>query len=374
MQPSLTAVLDALPVNAALLDHRGAILQANAAWNRFSVENDAPPCIDWRAFNYLEVCRKVEGPDSVWAYKAADALESVLTGRQSSAEFDYPCPAPHKERWFRFVAAVLPFEDAPSGAVVLHIDISDSKAAEKLAVASLEEIVKANEAKSSFLASVSHELRTPLNAILGFTEMMQQRIFGPVGHEKYVSYVDYIATSASLLLSVVNGLLDLARIEAGRHELRSEKLDLRSLVATTVNSLRSIAIARQLELVTIVEDVPEVAVGDGNAIRQILVNLLGNAIKFTPDGGRVACRVTSAGPWVQFNVEDSGPGMTEAEIALAREPFGQVQGMSPKDGNKGSGLGLPISIKLAEMHGGDLTISSRPGVGTAVTVRIPRNG
>lgn len=372
MQPSLLAVLDALPINAALLDHRGTILQANAAWTRFAIANDESPSIDWKAFNYLDLCRRVEGPDSVWAGKAVAALEAVLAGTVDSAAFDYPCPAPHKERWYRFVAAPLPFEDAPSGAIVLHIDISEAKAAEKLAIASLDEIIRANEAKSSFLASVSHELRTPLNAIIGFTEMMQLQVFGPLGNEKYASYVDYISTSANLLLNVVNGLLDLARIEAGRHDLRSETLDPRSLVCATVNSLRSMASARNLELVTLFEDVPDGFQGDGNAIRQILVNLLGNAIKFTPDGGTVTCRVGVAGPWIVFRVEDSGPGMTAAEIEVAREPFGQVRGRAPLNGNKGSGLGLPIAIKLAELHGGDLTISSRPGHGTVVTVRIPR--
>ena len=227
----------------------------------------------------------------------------------------------------------------------------------------------ANRAKSEFLANMSHELRTPLNAIIGFSELMQSALFGPLGSERYEEYVRDIHGSGNYLLGVINDILDMSKIEAGRFSLDREKIDLGPLIeeATRVITLqaeqKSIALEAQIGASMTIN-------ADRRAIKQIAINLLSNAVKFTPNGGKISVRARKTSDAVLLTIEDTGCGISKEALKKLGNPFEQVENQFTKT-HAGSGLGLAISRSLAELHGGALKIRSRSGVGTIVSVRIP---
>ena len=228
----------------------------------------------------------------------------------------------------------------------------------------------ANLAKSQFLANMSHELRTPLNAILGFSEVLENGIAGPL-QSRQTEYIGLIRQSGEHLLHVINEILDLARIDAGKLDLNDEVIDPRRLVDSCVALVMDRANAGLLHLsVEFESDMPRV-MADRTRLTEILLNLLTNAIKFTELGGTVAVTVRRAEVGgIEFAVQDTGIGMTPSEIEIALELFGQVDsGLARR--HEGTGLGLPLARKLAELHGGSLTIKSEKGRGTTVTVMLP---
>ena len=249
-------------------------------------------------------------------------------------------------------------------------DITEKVLAERAVVEAKAAAEAASLAKSHFLANMSHELRTPLNAILGFSEVLENGIAGPL-QSRQTEYVSLIRQSGEHLLHVINELLDLTRIDAGKLELYEEFVDPRMLVESCIALVKDRAAARLLRLsVEIQEDVPHLT-ADETRLTQILLNLLSNAIKFTELGGSidVAVRRSRSGG-VKFVVRDTGCGMTPAEVEIALELFGQVDaGLARR--HEGTGLGLPLARKLAELHGGSLTIESEKGRGTTVTVALP---
>jgi len=228
---------------------------------------------------------------------------------------------------------------------------------------------EANQAKSKFLANMSHELRTPLNAIIGFSEIMESGMFGPLGAEKYQEYCTDIRSSGEYLLDVINDILDMAKIEAGRIRLEFEDLELDSLLneAMRVVSAR----AQDKQLVLIDKIAPELRLrADRRALKQIALNLLSNAVKFTPAGGRVTLRGRATDECIVLAIVDSGIGIAEDALARLGRPFEQVESQLTKS-HQGSGLGLAISKSLVELHGGRMRIRSRLGKGTLVLVRLP---
>lgn len=227
----------------------------------------------------------------------------------------------------------------------------------------------ANVAKSHFLANMSHELRTPLNAILGFSEVLENGIAGPL-QSRQVEYVGLIRQSGEHLLHLINEILDLARIDAGKLDLHEEVIEPRKLVDSAIALVRDRAAAGLLKLSVDIEDVPPL-MADRTRLTEILLNLLSNAIKFTELGGaiNVLVRRTEEGG-AAFVVRDNGSGMTEAEIEIALERFGQVDGGLARQ-HEGSGLGLPLARKLAELHGGSLRLHSEKGRGTTATAVLP---
>jgi len=261
----------------------------------------------------------------------------------------------------------------PDGAVVsLYSDITERKASEQKMLQALSQAELANRAKSDFLANMSHELRTPLNAIIGFAEAVSSELLGPVRDKKQLEYIKDIHSSGLLLLSIINDVLDMSKIEAGKLELARERVPVQPLIGEAVRMVRERARTRKLALVvTVPED--EISVwGDERAIKQIMLNLLSNAVKFSHEGGRIDIRVSldDAGDLV-LDVEDYGIGMAEHEIDRALEPFGQAKPAVTK-AHGGTGLGLPIAKGLAEAHGGTLVIKSNPGHGTQVRVGLPQ--
>lgn len=229
---------------------------------------------------------------------------------------------------------------------------------------------RTNRAKTRFLANMSHELRTPLNAIIGFTEMIEKSVFGPVGHPKYAEYLADILTSAQHLLGVINGILDLSRIEAGRLELAESVFDLNEAISSAMRVVKSLAERGQIQL-SVATDRPLPSIlGEERKIIQVLVNLLSNAVKFTSPGGHIVVRARAdLARGLTLTVSDDGIGIAPDHLDLVMEPFGQVESELNRK-YEGTGLGLPLSKAFVELHGGSLTLRSTPGRGIAVTVHL----
>lgn len=227
-------------------------------------------------------------------------------------------------------------------------------------------------AKSEFLANISHELRTPLNAVIGFSEVMIQEVFGPIGNDRYREYAGDIRQSGLHLLGVINDLLDYSKLEAGRLELHVEDVSPAAILDKCTRMMRQRVDAEHLTLSTDIGDAADVVVqGDDRKITQIILNLLSNSIKFTPAGGIIRLSIRQSGDGVDIVVADSGIGMSKNDIALALAPFGQVDSSLNRE-YAGTGLGLPLSKSLVELHGGTMTIDSAPGKGTTFTVHLSR--
>lgn len=233
------------------------------------------------------------------------------------------------------------------------------------------EIERADRLKSEFLASMSHELRTPLHTIIGFTELLLEQIEGPL-NPKQQRFLTHIHNDSRHLLELINDILDLSKIEAGRVELKPEWFDVAALIEEVVASIRPLADNKQLQLSVDAEPALNLR-ADRLRVREILSNLLSNAIKFTPDGGRIAVSGASADGLVTLAVEDTGIGIPPEEHASIFDKFHQV-GNTTKGVREGTGLGLAITKRLVQMHGGTITVESEPGRGSRFTVTLPRNG
>ena len=228
---------------------------------------------------------------------------------------------------------------------------------------------EANQAKSEFLANMSHELRTPLNAIIGFSEMMESGLFGPLGDMKYLEYCRDIRESGRYLLDVINDILDMSKIEAGRTTIEPELIELDAFLVGTMRLVAGRAAEKQLAIVAEIEPAIELR-ADRRMFKQIIINLLSNAVKFTPDGGRITVRARAVGGHVNIAIEDSGIGIPKDALSKLGKPFEQVESQLTKT-HRGSGLGLAIAKSLTELHGGAMRIRSSLGVGTIVMIRLP---
>jgi signal transduction histidine kinase len=228
----------------------------------------------------------------------------------------------------------------------------------------------ANKAKSEFLANMSHELRTPLNAIIGFASIMKDKIRGPID-QKYVDDAKIIADSGSHLLAIINDILDIAKAEAQTLDLSEDTVDIAETVRFSADIVADMAKNNEIVCRYEVDAAVPAFWGDAKKLRQVLINLLSNAIKFTPAGGSVTLTAAgSAERGVDISIADTGIGIAPDQMAVALAPFGQVDASLARK-YEGVGLGLPLSKKLVEMHGGSLDIDSTLGAGTTVTVRLP---
>jgi two-component system, cell cycle sensor histidine kinase PleC len=228
---------------------------------------------------------------------------------------------------------------------------------------------EANQAKSKFLANMSHELRTPLNAIIGFSEIMESRMFGPLGSEKYHEYCSDIRGSGQYLLEVINDILDMSKIEAGRIRLDFEDLSLDSLLGEAMRVVSARAEEKQLNVTSRIS--PDLQLrADRRALKQVMLNLLSNAVKFTHPGGRITVRGRVSGQCIVLAIADTGIGIAKDALTKLGRPFEQVESQLTKS-HQGSGLGLAISKSLVELHGGGMRIRSALGKGTLVVVRLP---
>jgi len=234
----------------------------------------------------------------------------------------------------------------------------------------LEAAAASSQAKSQFLATMSHELRTPLNAIIGFSELLKGEALGALGDPRYVEYATDIHNSGTHLLSLINDVLDFSKIEAGRLELIEEPLEVGEVVSDCVRLISQEARDAGLELASEIPEGLPLVMADRRRLKQIALNLLSNAMKFTPSGGRIGVKVVAGDAGVAMSVADTGVGMSPEQIPLAMEPFSQVDSRLSRV-HEGTGLGLPLCRHLAEAHGGRLDIKSAPGEGTTVTITFP---
>ena len=260
----------------------------------------------------------------------------------------------------------------PDGAILSVIsDITEIKESEGKILHARSQAESANQSKSEFLANMSHELRTPLNAIIGFSEIVADELFGPLDNPRYLEYMRDILASSQHLLSIINDVLDMSKIEAGKFELAKKPVTLQAIIGDAVRMMRERAQIRGVLLVLSFVSDDIVMWADERALLQILLNLLSNAIKFSGDGGTVTIRLAAAsGGEAVIEIEDRGIGMTEEEQQRALQPFGQAKPVITR-GYGGTGLGLPISKGLVEAHGGTLRINSARGSGTVVRVSLP---
>ncbi len=245
------------------------------------------------------------------------------------------------------------------------------RASEQCALEMAEKAQSASKAKSEFLANMSHELRTPLNAILGFTEILRTQLYGPLGHAKYLEYAQDVHKSGAHLLDLINDMLDLSKIDAGKMEVRESTFSVMDLVQDAVALVRDKARDRVSLVVRVNGQVQVLA--DKRLTMQILINLLSNSVKFTPEGGNIAVgTLQRPGGELEVYVADTGIGMNSEQLEKAFSTYGQIDSKVSRT-HQGTGLGLPISRALAQLQGGDLVAQSTPGHGTRMMLILPES-
>ncbi len=249
-------------------------------------------------------------------------------------------------------------------------DVTETTMREHDLIKAKEGVENAYAAKTQFLANMSHELRTPLNAIIGFSEIMQQQLLGPIGTEKYLEYVGGILESGEHLLDLISDILDMSRIEAGKYDLSLEKFNLAKIIRLAVHMTEGRAVDSGIKIKTEINNEDITIVADRRAVMQMVLNLLSNAIKFSHDNGLVTLQLIEREKFFSIIIKDNGIGIPANKLANITQPFEQAQSHYTRD-HEGSGLGLAITKELAEMHGGTLRIESKLNVGTTTTIRLP---
>jgi signal transduction histidine kinase/HAMP domain-containing protein len=362
-QSRLIDALESSREGMMLVDANGAIVMSNTQVADFFPT--MAPCL--AGGNPFAAAWAMMRPLLVAPDDFDDGAMAVVAPAQSGAAVSVREYRLADGRWLRFSRSAT----QDGGFFLFLIDVTEIKAREMHFREAMRKADAANTAKSQFLATMSHELRTPLNAIIGFSEIISGQMFGSVGNPRYLEYSNDVLRSGRHLLDILNSVLDLAKSEAGKLEIRPELLDVGEIMRDCAMMMRE-----QCERARIRFDIapikePLLVYGDPAKLRQIILNLLSNAVKFNEPGGGVSllARIGEDG-MTQFRVDDTGIGMSPDDIAVALTPFGQVDSTLARR-YEGTGLGLPLTKALVELHGGSITIDSEPGRGTSVTVAIP---
>jgi len=355
-------VIDTVPVPIFIKDAAGRYIFCNAAFGTFQ----GRPAAEFIGRTVFEVAP----PDLARVYHEADRALFAAGGQQV---YEAAVRRPDgSQADVVFCKSVFAGPDGGAGGIIGAIlDISARKAAERDLHAATQAADQANRMKSQFLVTMSHELRTPLNAILGFSEVIKDQLCGPVGNRAYADYAADIHTAGEHLLSLINDILDLSKIEAGRMELEVKELDLSDLLAGAIRLVVQRAQNQRISLrLDLADPVPQL-VADERAVKQILFNLLGNAVKFTPAKGRVTLSAsTPPGGGVLISVADNGGGIPADQIERIMRPFERLDNRyGCADG--GTGLGMALVKALTELHGGSVSIESAAGAGTRVAIHLP---
>ena len=364
-QAQLADALDSSSDGVILIDANDSILIVNSQVHDFfaGVEHLFQP-----GQKFYDAMREAHSRGLIEMFTNYD------TARDVSAPEEYPAPPRALKltdgRWLKVSRSAA----QAGGSVVIWTDITELREREETLKVAKEQAEKANQAKTSFLANISHELRTPLNAIIGFSELLASEAFGPLGSAQYKGYATDIKASGDHLLSIINDILDMAHSEAGKLHIVVGPLDFVAVVRECLKRVEHLCAEAGHTLIAKVPDVlPEIE-ADPVRLRQILLNLTSNAIKFTPRGGQIeVAALEAADGGIEVSVTDSGIGMAREDLMVALEPFRQVDSTLSRK-YEGTGLGLPLTKMLVELHNGSLEIESKPGQGTRVKVHLPPHG
>jgi PAS domain S-box-containing protein len=360
--------LDSLTAHIAILDEKGTIQYVNRAWRRFAEAHGLPRASCGPGKNYLDVC-EASAKDSEEAAEMAVGIRSVMSGVMDEFVIEYPLSGPFGSRWF--TASVTRFRSpGPVRVMIAHEDITPRKRSEMALVRAKDAALAAANAKSEFLANMSHEVRTPMNGILGFVEILLDSEI--TGEQR--DHLETIRLSSESLLTVINDILDFSKIDAGKIDLEVIPFDLGELLDGVTHLMAPPAIEKGLLLTRrVTPERPWRFLGDPTRLRQVLLNLVGNAIKFTDSGA-----VSIAGDveerqeglfLLRLSVRDTGIGIPAEQRDRLFQPFSQVDGsMTRRFG--GTGLGLSISRRLVELMGGRIDVRSDLGIGTSFTVTL----
>jgi len=300
---------------------------------------------------------------AVPADQPALAAALALAARDGVAQASF-APAGDPEGW----AIVMLRARSATRLVGVVLDGRTQRVREMALERARDDAESQNAGKSRFLANMSHELRTPLNAIMGFSDIMRQRLFGPLS-DRYAEYAELMHESGGHLLELINDILDMSKIEAERYELALEHFDLREAVAAVLRLIRGQADRAGVHLRGVLPKEALEGEADRRAVKQIVLNLISNALKFTPKGGSVTVTAQAVGGTLEIIVADTGVGISTEDIARLGNPYEQAGGVEQRAG--GTGLGLSLVRAFAKLHGGDMTLESELGAGTTVTVRLP---
>lgn len=314
--------------------------------------------------------------DRIGVAQALDALRQGADSAQIEARVERPL---NRESGRQFMAVRLDMtaiRDDLGDLATVFVQLSDISEETRLREevrGAADDVRSANETKSAFLAAVSHEMRTPLNAILGFSDVLAGEYFGKLANDRQREYVGLIRQSGAHLLSVVNTMLDMSKIEAGRYELFTEPFMIGDAVEACRAMLDLQAREKGVTLTSRVQRGLGEIVGDRRAVQQVLINLVGNAIKFTEAGGAISLDAALSGNDLTLTISDTGIGIAADKLSRIGQPFVQVQDHYTR-GHEGTGLGLSLVKGLVALHGGTFTLTSHPGVGTVVTIVLPADG
>jgi len=358
----MTSIFEVSEIGVIVTDHNGRVVRVNDSfvrtygWSRDELIN--ADIIGLVTPDEREVARR-------------NHEEFIRTGKRSSGELKFIRKNGSVANAL-FTTATLELSQKRRYQVITVMDITLRKQMEQSLRVAKDQADAANRAKSTFLANMSHELRTPLNAIIGFSEMMINETFGALGHEKYSEYMEDVHSSARHLLEIINEVLDMSKIEAGRIELDEGEIDLKTLLQTVTRMMASRAFGKDLVLdLEVHESLPNMQ-GDQRLLRQVFINLINNAVKFSNNGGTVSIVAFLLDDGrVRVTITDEGVGIPRDKIRQALEPFGQISDRPENANEQGTGLGLPLSKAMVELHGGTLELDSDDGRGTTVFITFP---
>lgn len=378
------ALLSSLPAHISVLDRDGNIIAVNKAWERFNREN-APPgfasfngCSASYGINYLAVCESAEGERSKDACEALAGIRAVLRHERDEFTMEYPCHSPDARQWFLLSATPLPEEIG--GAVVLRLNITTHVLAEEERARLLEREQEAHaraeeviRLKDEFLATASHELRAPLHAIMGWTKLLRAGTLSPEEADRALETVERAALAQS---QIVSDLLDMSRVITGKLKLNVRPFDPLPAIKAAVDTVRPAAAAKGVSIEMNFGALAGEIAGDPDRLQQIVWNIVSNAVKFTPRGGKVSLSAGRSGPGfedIEIVVQDTGAGIKPEFLPCVFDPFRQADGSRTRK-YSGLGLGLAIVRRLVELHGGSVLAES-PGEnqGATFTVRLPVN-